>query len=124
MQDIITTFKMDTIAYLELSMFLDGDTYPRMARFPLTFNAPPMGGKFIIAPKTGTSVSTAFTFTAKGWTDTDNPIKYRYLLYLDESSYHNDVRLGFHGNVYDISSFNSNPEYTTQLPSGKLIILC
>lgn len=83
LQDIIATLSEDKTAYLELSIYLNGDTYPRMSRFPLTFNAPPKGGKFIVTPKSGTSLSTTFTFMASNWHDNDNPIKYRYLLYLD-----------------------------------------
>jgi hypothetical protein len=48
------------------------------ATVTVTTNGSPLPGTFTVAPVTGYSIQTLFTFSADGWTDIDLPLTYRF----------------------------------------------
>jgi hypothetical protein len=58
-------------------------------------------------------MSTLFKFSVSGWTDDDNPIEYRFMLYTQKELYLQDIQTGMQSNQYDLSEFSSSTEFET-----------
>ena len=63
-------------------------------------------------------------FKTTGVVGENNPLFYKFMLYEDEKDYEKDILYGVQSHVVDLSEMSINNQFTTQLPSGNLLILC
>ncbi|KRX06046.1 Insulin-like growth factor binding protein, N-terminal [Pseudocohnilembus persalinus] len=119
--DLFSDFTPDnTQVTLRFSMYDPYYFSPAVVSINIDINLPPVGGQIQVQPVQGISLSTLFTIQINNFYDENQPLTYKYQIYLSEDLYEQDKMQGQMINLDNVvlSDFITSNNIQTYLPHG------